>query len=115
VRIRRRRVGRGPREVEREREIPLELGLDERLVVGEDEAAALTALGELRRPAEGAGLGVGVVVGRAVRRVQVGPDAGVELGDGRLCVGPGVGDEERVVEGRRLDLPAVRVQQELAV
>ena len=108
-------IERRAREPERERQVLLELGLHERLVVGEDEAAPDTALGELGRPAQRAGLRVRVVVGRSVGRVEVRANAGVEPLDRRVRVGAGVLDEQRVVEGGRLDLPAVRVQQQRAV
>ena len=109
------RVGRRTRERERERQVLLELRLHKPLVVRKDEAAPVTALAELGRPAEGSRLGVGVVVGRAVRRVEVGAHTRVVALDRRTRVGARVGHEERVVERRRLHLPAERVEQERPV
>ena len=89
--------------------------LHERLVVGEHEPAAVAALVQLDRPRERAGLRVRVVVGRAVRDVQVGAHARVEAADRRGRVDSRVRDVQRVVRRRRLDLPAVRIEDQRAV
>ena len=91
------------------------LVLDERLVVGEDEPAAVAALVQLDRPRQRAGLRVRVVVSRPVRDVEVGSDARVEAADRRIRVGAGQRHEERVVRRRRLNLPAVRIEDQRPV
>ncbi len=131
VRDRVARVRRGLGEVEREQEVPAELGLDVHLDVLELEAAhagdvRLRALG---REAERAVDAVGVVERVAVRdvelrrQVRVEPVAGdvphlvvlVErlVGDRRLGVVTGERLEDRVVGRRRVLLEAVRPQQQL--
>ena len=115
VRDRLRRVRRGLGEVDRERQVLQELRLDERFVVGEDEATAFAALVELGRPAERVRHRMRVVVRRAVRDVQVGTDARVVSRDRRLRVRPGQRDVDRVVRRRRLHLEAPHVEQQRTV
>ncbi len=98
-----------------ERQVPLELGLDERLVVGEHEPAARAPLGQLGGPRQRLADVVRVVVGLAVGHVQhVGAEPRVVAGDGRLVEVARQRVVDRVVRRRGADLPALRVQQPLA-
>ena len=107
---------RGPREPEVEGEHPLELGLDQRLVVGEHEPGARRALAQLRRVCHGARVRVGVVGRLAVGDVQrVGRLAGIEAGDRGVRIGTAERRVDGVVGVQRAGLPALRIQQPLAV
>ena len=99
-----------------ERQGLLELGLDQRLVVGEDEAGARDPLAELGRVGDRADARVRVVGRLAVGDVErVGRLAGVEARDRRPgAVEAAERDVDRVVGVERADLPALRVQQPLA-
>ena len=110
-----RRIGRGLRHVERERQDALELRLHLRLVVGEHEAAVGIALTELRRPRQRVSLGVREVGGLAVRHVQhVGRQARLEVGDGRVVAVARECVVDRVVRSGSAGLPPLGVQQPLA-
>lgn len=113
---------------EGEREVPLELGLDEPLVVGEvEDAAAVAGLPlvsgidrarglarrHLRRERQGVVGGVGVLGGLAVGGVQLGRDVGVVARHRRIRVVAGHGLVDGVVGGRCRHLPARAVQQQL--
>jgi hypothetical protein len=115
VRDRLPRVRRRLREVEGERDVLLELALHEGLVVGEHEPAAVAALVQLDRPGQRSGLRVRVVVGGAVRDVQIGADARVVAADRRSRVDPRVRHEQRVVRRRRLHLPPERIEDQRTV
>ncbi len=109
------RVHRRLGDVERERKIPLELRLHERLVVREDEPAAVATLGELGRPRQRSILRMREVGRLAVRDVEdVGGEPGMEVLDRRVVQVPGEGEVDRVVGGRRARLPALRIEQPLA-
>ena len=111
-----------------ERDVLLELGLDELLVVREDEAAR-AVLGDplvvghrvgrglagrhLRREAQGPVLHLRMGVGVAVGRVELGRDVGVIAGYCRVVVRADHGFVDHVVRRRRVDLPADPVEQEL--
>ena len=102
-------------DVEREREVPLELGLDEGLVVREDEAAALAALGELGRPRERSALRMREVGRLAVRDVEdVGREPRMEVLDRRVVQVPGQREVDRVVRRRRAGLPPLRIEEPLS-
>ena len=119
--------GCGLDEVQREVQVLLELGLHCRLVVLEHEAAGRervravdgaadavsgTAV-ELDREGLGAPVVVGVARDVAVGGVQLGRDVGVEPRDGGMVVVAGQRLHQRCVGGLGLDLPALRVEDEL--
>ena len=110
-------AGGRPREVQRERQVLLEDGLDLGLVVGEDERVGARAgrLGgvELRREADRAELEVGPVDGLAVRDVEVGRLVGLVGVDGGVAVGAGQRARERVVVGRAVGDEAERAVEQL--
>src|SRR5918994_2422957 len=111
MRLRLRGVLRRLREIDREREVDLELVLNQLLVVGEDEAAARTALVELGRPGERLLDPVRPVGELTVGRVELGRKVGIEALYGGLLVGTRERDVDRVVARRGLHLPALRIQQ----
>ena len=121
-------VVRGPRHRKRERDVLLELRLDQVLAVGEVEAAC-AVLGQplvvgdgvgghltrrhLRGEAEHAVQLRHVRVGVTVGGVQLRRDVGVVAGDRRVRVVTGERDADLVVRRRRRHLPAGAVEQEL--
>jgi hypothetical protein len=110
------RLGRRAGEREMEGNRLLELGLDERLVIGEDEAGPRRALAELRRVGDGAGRDVGVVGRLAVGDVElVAGDARIEPRDRGVGVGARQRDVDRVVGVGSADLPALRIEDPLPV
>jgi len=103
-----------------EGQVALELLLDERLVVGEVEAAVTRvgvrdrlALGQLGGEAENSMPGLGVVESLAVGGVQLRGQVRVEALDGRLLVVTGQRPVDEVVWGGCVDLPADPVRQQL--
>ena len=99
-----------------EGQVALELLLHEGLVVREDEAAPVAAGRQLRRPGEGARRDVGVVGRLTVGDVEdVGAEARVEVLDRGLVEVAGHRVVDRVVRGRSADLPALGIEQPLAV
>jgi hypothetical protein len=94
----------------------LELGLDQPLVVGEHEAGAGHALAQFGRVRDRPGLLVGVVGRLTVGHVQrVGGLSGVEAGDGGVGVGAARRHVDGVVGVKAAGLPALGVQEPLAV
>ena len=104
------RLGCGDGEVEVDHELVLHLAL----AVRELETVVLVPLAQLRRDGQGPVLRVGVVCLFTVGGVQVCSHPGVESLHGRLLVGPGPRDEDRIVGGRRVHLEAEGVQEQLA-
>ena len=99
-----------------ERQVALELCLHQRLVVGEDEATSVAPLGQLRRPRQCAGRGVRVVGGLTVGDVEdIRAQARVKLGDRRGVQVAGHRVVDRVVRSGGAGLPALGVEQPLAV
>ena len=90
----------------------LELGLHERLVVREDEPAARAAFVQLGRVGDRSPPAVREVGHLAVRHVEdVGREPGHEAGDRGVVLVARERVEDRVVAGRRADLPALRVEE----
>ena len=110
------RVRRGVRDRLGERQVALELLLDQRLVVREHEPARRAARAQLRGPGQRAAPLVHEVVGLAVGDVEdVRAQARVEALDRRLVEVARQREVDRVVGRRRAGLPALRVQQPAAV
>ncbi len=115
VRLRVRRVVGRLREVERERQVVAELPVDPALDVLVLEAGdrLVRRHGPLGRVGEDVLAVVRGVQRVAVGDVELGAEVRVEAGDGRVLVVTGERGEDRVVGGRRVLLPALRIQDQL--
>ena len=109
------RITRRPRQAHVEGKQPLELRLNQRLVVREHESRSRLAFAELGRIGDRADARLRVVGRLAVRHVQrVGGLPRIEARDGGVPVGAAERHVQRVVRVEGPDLPALRIEEPLA-